>query len=597
LPVASEEQNWQLATNNWQLPLAIWSTTMSTLTPTTSPDGLPSHPQHLDDNYLNHQKGLASWLFTLDHKRIALMYMWAILGAFLLGGIFAVMLRIYLLTPMRNSKSWDFYNHMFTLHGAVMIFMFIIPAIPAILGNFILPLMLGAKDVAFPRLNLLSFWLYAIGGIFFVYVLLGGVLQSAFGIHLPGGFGLDTGWTFYTPYSTKDSVTGVVPATIGAFIMGFSSILTGVNFIASIHSLRPQGMTWFRMPLFLWALYATSIIQILATPVLGITLLLLLFERTVGIGIFDPNRGGDPILYQHFFWFYSHPAVYIMILPAMGIISELITVFSRKHIFGYGFIACSSIAIAVLGFLVWGHHMFVSGQSPLANAIFSILTFAVAIPSAIKVFNWLSTLYKGSISLATPMLYVLGFLMLFTIGGLTGLFLGALATDVYLTGTYFIVAHFHYVMMGSTLFAFLGGMYYWWPKIFGRMYSERVGRIAAILVFIGFNLTFFPQFVAGTQGMPRRYATYPAQFQIYHVLSTLGAFVMTAGLVTVLLNWMHAIYFGKPAPANPWGGNTLEWHTTSPPPHNNFPVEPVVSDPYDLNDWEYDEQIGGYILK
>jgi cytochrome c oxidase subunit I len=553
------------------------------------------------DNYLTHGKGILSWIFTLDHKRIGLMYMWIILASFFLGGVFAVLLRTELISPSPKlvsdpQQAWELYNHIFTLHGAVMVFMFVIPAIPAIMGNFILPLMLGAKDVAFPRINLLSLWLFALGGAFFVYVLLGGILGAINpDLALPGGFGLDTGWTFYTPYSTSRSMSGVVPATMGAFIMGFSSILTGVNFIASIHMLRPPGMTWFRMPLFLWSLYATSIIQVLATPVLGITLLLLIVERTVGVGIFDPALGGDPILYQHFFWFYSHPAVYIMILPAMGIISELIVSFSRRHIFGYNFIAYSSIAIALLSFLVWGHHMFVSGQSPLANAVFSLLTFSVAIPSAIKVFNWTATLYGGSIRLHTPMIYALSFLVLFSIGGLTGLFLGSLATDIHLHDTYFVVAHFHYVMMGSTLFAFLGGMYYWWPKMFGRMFNDRWGIIAAIVIFIGFNLTFMPQFVAGTQGMPRRYATYVPQYQIYHQISTIGAYVMALGLVAVGLNWLHALWRGKKAPANPWGGNTLEWRTPSPPAHDNFTHPPTARDPYDVNAWRYEHAISGWV--
>ncbi|HYE19951.1 MAG TPA: cbb3-type cytochrome c oxidase subunit I [Tepidisphaeraceae bacterium] len=551
-------------------------------------------------NYLTHGKGVMSWLFTLDHKRIAIMYMIAILASFFIGGVFAILLRTLLWAPpvadpnnamaMRAATAaYQFYNHVFTLHGAVMVFMFIIPAVPAIMGNFVLPMQLGAKDVAFPRLNLLSFYCWLGGALFFVYVLISGVLHSAFGTNLPGGFGLDTGWTFYTPYSTAKSAGAVIPATLGAFILGFSSILTGLNFIATIHMLRPKGMTWFRMPLFLWATYSTSVIQVLATPVLAITLLLLIAERALGVGIFDPALGGDPVLYQHFFWFYSHPAVYIMVLPAMGVISELIAVFSRRHIFGYNFIAFSSIAIALLSFIVWGHHMFVSGQSTLANAIFSLLTFSVAIPSAIKVFNWASTLYKGDIRLKTPMLYALGFVMLFTIGGLTGLFLGALSVDVHLTDTYFVVAHFHYVMMGSTLFAFLGGMYYWWPKMFGKMYSEYVGRIAFVIIFVGFNLTFFPQFVMGSHGMPRRYASYPDRpmFVTNHRLSTSGAYIMASGLVLVAFNWVHSLRRGRRAPANPWGANTLEWRTPSPPPHDNFPgPAPVADDPYDFHGWK-----------
>jgi cytochrome c oxidase subunit 1 len=562
----------------------------------------PPVEQRRGENYLNHGKGVLSWVLSLDHKRIGIMYLAAIAVAFLIGGIFALLLRTELLSPAPDFSSnereaWDIYNHFFTLHGAVMVFMFIIPAIPAIIGNFVLPIMLGAKDVAFPRLNLASFWLYALGGLFFLYVLLSGVVRVLTGVELPGGFGLNTGWTFYTPFSTGNLSTGVVPATLGAFILGFSSILTAVNFIASIHTLRPRGMTWFRMPLLLWALYSTSIIQILATPVLAITLLLLVAERTLQVGIFDPALGGDPVLYQHFFWFYSHPAVYIMILPAMGVISEIIGTFSRKHIFGYNFIAFSSVAIALLGFVVWGHHMFTSGQSALANAIFSLLTFSVAIPSAIKVFNWLGTMYGGDIHLKTPMLYAMGFILLFTIGGLTGLFLGALSTDIHFHDTYFVVAHFHYVMMGSALFAFLGGMYYWWPKMFGVMYNENFGRIAAIVVFVGFNLAFFVQFIAGSQGMPRRYASYPEKYQIYHVISTIGAFTMGLGLLMVLINWVQSFLNGKPAPANPWGGNTLEWQTTSPPPHDNFASTPSVEDPYDMHRWKYVNEDVGWVLE
>ncbi len=559
------------------------------------------------DTYLNHERGILSWLFTLDHKRIALMYMVSVLSFFFLGGMFAMLLRTELLTPgptfsSNPTKAWDFYNHMFTLHGSVMIFLFLVPAVPAILGNFVLPLMLGAKDVAFPRLNLASFWIYALGGVFFVWVLLGGVIKSAFpelnnmwiGHLLP--FGLDTGWTFYTPYSTSKTTSGVIPATMGIFVLGFSSILTGVNFIASIHMLRPKGMTWFRMPLFLWALYATAIIQILATPVLAITVLLLLAERVIGLGIFDPTIGGDPILYQHFFWFYSHPAVYIMILPALGVISEIVGTFSRKHIFGYNFIAISSIAIALLGFLVWGHHMFVSGQSPLANAIFSLITFTTAIPSAVKVFNWLATMYKGQIRLLTPMLYVLGSILLFTVGGLTGLFLGSLSTDIHFHDTYFVVAHFHYVMMGAPLFAFVGGVYFWFPKMFGKMYNERVGQFASVLMFIGFNLTFFVQFIAGAHGMPRRYASYLPGFQPYHIVSTIGAYILGLSLFIVLYNWVAALINGPKAPANPWGSNTLEWRTTSPPPHDNFTTTPEAGDPYDMGRWEYNPSDKGWYL-
>ena len=532
------------------------------------------------DNYLTHGRGLKSWLFTVDHKRIALMYLVSILSSFFLGGVFALLIRTSLLSPTKHIVEANTYNQLFTLHGAVMIFLFIIPGIPAALGNFVLPMMLGAKDVAFPRLNLASYYLWVFGAVF-------AVVSIATG-------GVDTGWTFYTPYSTTTS-TSVVAMTLGAFILGFSSIFTGINFIVTIHKLRPAGMGWFRMPLFLWGLYGTAIIQVLATPVLGITLLLLIVERVLGIGIFDPALGGDPVLYQHFFWFYSHPAVYIMILPAMGIISELVSTFSRKHIFGYRFIAYSSIAIAVISFLVWGHHMFTSGQSNLASVLFSFLTFLVAIPSAIKVFNWVATMYKGSIQLATPMLYALSFLFLFGIGGLTGLFLGALATDVHLHDTYFVVAHFHYVMFGGTVIAFLGGLHYWWPKMFGRMYSEAWGRIAALLVFVGFNLTFFSQFVMGSKGMPRRYYNYLPEFRPYHIASTVGSFIMALGFFIIAGYLIASLLNGRPAPANPWGSATMEWQTPSPPPTENFVTTPPVGDPYDVESWRYDEALGGFV--
>jgi cytochrome c oxidase subunit I len=532
------------------------------------------------DNYLTHDRGLWSWVFTLDHKRIGVMYLVGIMSSFLLGGIFALVIRAELFTPGKSFLSEDRYNEMFTLHGAIMTFLFIIPSIPAALGNFLLPLMLGAKDVAFPRLNLASFFLWVGGAIFFLMALAIG--------------GLDTGWTFYTPYSTTTSGT-VVAATVGAFILGFSSIFTGMNFVVTINTMRPPGMTWFKMPLFLWSLYATAIIQLLATPVLAITLILLTAEKLFHIGIFDPKLGGDPVLYQHFFWFYSHPAVYIMILPAMGIISELVSVFSRKHIFGYRFIAYSSIAIAVFGFLVWGHHMFVSGQSRLAAITFSALTFSVSIPSAIKVFNWLATMYKGSISLAAPMCYALSFILLFGIGGLTGLFLGTLATDVHLHDTYFVVAHFHYVMMGGALVGFLGGLHYWWPKMFGRMYSELWARVACLIIFLGFNLTFMPQFVLGTRGMPRRYARYLPEFQHLHQVSTIGSFVLGLGLFLAAGVLIYALFKGKRAPANPWGSPSLEWTCSSPPPAHNFDATPTAGDPYDYSVNRYSAEEEGYV--
>ena len=521
-----------------------------------------------EPNFMQAHRGLNSWLYTLDHKRLGLLYLGTTMLFFLVGGLAAITLRTELLTPEGDLVSATTYNKLFTVHGAVMVFLVIIPSVPGALGNFLLPLMLGAKDVAFPRLNLLSYYIYTLGAIFFIVTLLTG--------------GLDTGWTFYTPYSTTTG-TAVITATAGAFILGFSSILTGLNFMVTIHKMRAPGMTWNRMPLFVWAIYATAVIQVLATPVLAITLLLLIIERSVGIGIFDPAMGGDPVLFQHFFWFYSHPAVYIMILPGFGIISELIAVHSRKHIFGYKAIALSSVAIAIISFLVWGHHMFVPGQSELAGIVFSFLTFAVAVPTAIKVFSWVATLYKGSIEFNTPMLYGLMFLFTFTIGGLTGVFLGTLSVDVHLHDTYFVVAHFHYVMMGGTIIAFIGGLHHWWPKMTGKMYDEGKAKWGALLVFIGFNMTFFNQFVMGQQGMPRRYYEYVPQYTQQHVLSTVGSYILSAGLFWTLIYLMQSLKDGKEAGDNPWGGASLEWQTQSPPIEHNFHHQPVVdTDPYNF---------------
>lgn len=531
-------------------------------------------------NYFNEKKGFWSWALTLDHKRIGIMYLVSIFAFFLVGGIFALLLRTELLNPGRTFVDAKTYNQFFTLHGAIMVFLVIIPGIPASLGNFVLPLQLGAKDVAFPRLNLLSYYIFVFGSILAVCSIFLGAI--------------DTGWTFYAPYSTSAEGKVVMMVT-GAFVLGFSSIFTGLNFIATVHKLRAPGMTWFRMPLFVWGIYATAIIQVMATPVLGITLALIIVERVVGIGIFTPALGGDPVLFQHFFWFYSHPAVYIMILPGMAVISELVTTFSQKKIFGYRLIAYSSIAIALISFLVWGHHMFASGQSPLIGMIFSALTFLVAIPSGIKIFNWIATMFKGSISLATPMLYALSFLFLFTIGGLTGVFLGVLSVDVHLHDTYFVVAHFHYVMVGGTFMAFIGGVYYWWPKMFGKMYNEKVGALGAFLVFMGFNLTFFVQFYMGSQGMPRRYYSYLEQFQTLHQVSTMGAYLLGIGFFVVLGNWIHSLVKGVPAPANPFHATTLEWtHTQSPPIAHNFVDQPVYRHaPYEYGDEPH--SVHGYL--
>jgi len=548
--------------------------------------GIEAHGDaHEDVSYL-HPKGplwvtIWDWATTIDHKKIGVMYLFATTFMFFLGGMFALAVRLELFFPAHTGASGEIvgqlfanniYNRLFTLHGVIMVFLFIIPAIPAALGNFLLPLMLGAKDVAFPRLNLMSWYIYLLGAGVAVVALIGG--------------GIDTGWTFYTPYSITGTAQHqqVMLMTMGAFILGFSSIFTGLNFIVTVHKLRAPGMGWFDMPLFVWAIYATSLIQVLATPVLGITVLLLAIEQAFHIGIFDPALGGDPVLYQHFFWFYSHPAVYIMILPGMGIMSEIVTVHAHKRIFGYKAIAYSSLGIAAVSFLVWGHHLF-TAQTAMANAIFSALTFFVAIPSAIKVFNWVATLYKSSIVFNTPMLYALGFMFTFTIGGVTGLFLATIATDISLHDTYFVVAHFHYVMMGGAGIALFGGIHHWWPKIFGKMYNEKAGMLGFFFVFVGFNVTFFIQFLMGAQGMPRRYATYIPEFTIYHQISTVGSWLLLIGFLIHFFNFWASLRNGKPAPRNPWGGLTLEWTTDSPPIEHNFHHEPIVHHgPYDYDD-------------
>src|SRR5436853_483726 len=514
-------------------------------------------------NYLNAEYGLKSWLLTKDHKRIALLYLGAISFFFFIGSLYAMAIRLELLTPQGDLVQSSTYNKMFTQHGIIMVFFFLIPSIPATLGNFLIPMMIGAKDLAFPRINLLSWYIYMLGGIITIYALLAG--------------GVDTGWTFYTPYSTTFSNTYVIATGLGIFINGFSSILTGLNFIVTIHTMRAPGMTWFRLPLFVWAHYATSLIFVLGAPVLAITLLLLVFERTAHVGIFDPAYGGDPVLFQHLFWFYSHPAVYIMVLPSMGVVSELVAAFCRKPVFGYHFVAFASLGIAVLGFLVWGHHMFVAGQSVYAAMIFSILSFLVAIPSAVKVFNWTATMYRGSISWQTPMLYAIGFIGLFTIGGLTGLFLAAIGLDVHVTDTYFIVAHFHYIMVGGTIMGYLGGLHYWWPKISGRLYHEGLAKISAGIIFVGFNLTFFPQFVLGYLGMPRRYHAYPPDFQVLNVLSSAGASILGVGYLLPMVYLMWSLRYGRLAGSNPWGAVGLEWTTTSPSPTENFAETPTVT--------------------
>src|SRR6516164_6605102 len=520
-------------------------------------------------HYLNVSYGLRSWLFTTDHKRIAWLYLVSVTFFFFVGGFFATLLRLELLTPQGDLVQAETYNKLFTMHGVTMIFFFLIPAIPAVLGNFLIPLMIGARDLAFPRINLASWYLYIIGGLFTLTAAAAG--------------GVDTGWTFYTPYSSIYSNSQVALTVVGIFVTGFSSILTGLNFIVTIHTMRAPGMTWFRLPLFVWSHYATSLIMILGTPVVAITLLLAGLERMFHLGFFNPALGGDPILFQHLFWFYSHPAVYIMILPAMGVISEIIPTFARKPIFGYDFIAASSIGIAVIGFIVWAHHMFVTGQATYAALAFSFLSYLVAIPSAVKVFNWTSTLYKGSISYDTPMLYGLGFIGLFTIGGLTGLFLACLGLDIHIHDTYFVIAHFHYIMVGGAIMGYLGGIHFWWPKITGRQYPEFLARVAAIVLFVGFNLTFFPQFVLGYLGSPRRYSSYPPEFQVLNVMSTAGSSILAIGYLLPMVYLTWSMRYGKVAGKNPWPATGLEWTTDSPPLTENFHETPVVDwEPYDF---------------
>ena len=542
-------------------------------------EALPSRPAPCRPvTYLNARHGIASWLLTRDHKRIALLYLAAVTSMFFLGALFALLLRLELLTPAGDLLAAENYNKAFTMHGIVMVWFFLIPVIPTVLGNFLLPMMIGARDLAFPRINLLSFYLFLLACAFVIYSLASG--------------GTDTGWTFYTPFSSRFASDSVTAAALSIFISGFSSILTGLNFLVTIHTMRAPGMTWGRLPLFVWSHYATSLIMVLATPVLAVLLLLVCAERLLGVGIFDPRIGGDPVLFQHLFWFYSHPAVYIMVLPGMAVVSEIVPVFARKPIFGYRFIAGSSVAIAVLGFLVWGHHMFVAGTSVYAAMIFSILSFLVAVPSAVKVFNWTATLHRGAVALDTPLLYAIGFIGLFVIGGMTGLFLACLGLDVHVTDTYFVVAHFHYIMVGGTVMAYLGGIHFWWPKLSGRMYPEVWGRLSALIIFIGFNLTFFPQFVLGYLGMPRRYQAYPEEFHVLNVLSTAGASILGVGYVLPLLYLGWSLRYGKKSGPNPWPATGLEWKTASPPPPHNFESIPVVQGPpYDFPSLDIDAEV------
>jgi cytochrome c oxidase subunit 1 len=512
------------------------------------------------------ERGLLSWLTTVDHKRIGILY---ILGAgffALIGGLEALLIRTQLAIPNNRVLVGEAYNQVLTMHGTTMIFLVVMPVLAG-LGNYVVPLMIGARDMAYPRLNAFGVWMFLLGGIFLnLSFLLGGAP--------------DAGWFGYAPLTAKtfSKGAGIDFWILGLQLLGISSITSSINFVSTILLLRAPGLTLNRLPLFAWTTLVTAFLILFAMPSISAALFLLFLDRHLGTHFFNPAAGGDPLLWQHLFWFFGHPEVYIMILPAMGIVSEVLPVFSRKPIFGYTAVAYSSVAIGFIGFTVWAHHMFAVGLPPVVNAFFSAASMLVAVPTAIKVFNWIATIWGGSVRYRAPFLFAAAFVALFVIGGLSGLFLASVPVDWQVTDTYFVVAHFHYTLFGGSMFAIVAGIYYWFPKITGRFLDERLGRLHFALQFIGFNLTFFPMHFLGLMGMPRRVYTYAAGlgWESLNLLATIGAFILALGFVVFFVNIARSLVAGERAPDDPWDGHTLEWLTSSPPPPYNFARVPVV---------------------
>ncbi len=510
------------------------------------------------------------YVFSLDHKIIGIQYIITAFVFFVLAGCLAEIIRIQLMHANGGFVTANTYDEVYSIHGSAMVWLVIIPMLTGGFGNFVMPVQLGARDVAFPWLNMISFWLFPVAGL---------MLFSSFLMGAPVA-----GWTEYPPMSLQGGA-GTSMWCAAIFLVGVSSTLTGINFLVTILKMRAPGMTFTRMPLFCWGQLATAPLLMIATTALAAALAALFMERQFGVPFYDPTKGGSPVLWQHMFWFYSHPAVYIMILPAFGIMSEVISVFSRKPVFGYRMIAFSSAAIALAGFMVWAHHMFTSGIAPYMQLPFMVLTFAIAVPTGIKIFSWLATMWGGKIHLTTSMLFALGFLVLFTFGGISGVFLAAIPFDLHVHGTYFIPAHLHFVLVGGSLMGIFSGMYYWFPKMTGRYLSEFWGRVHFALFVIGFLGTFLPMHWLGAEGMPRRVASYDPQFQWVNQLESIFSFIMTAAILIFFVNMLYCIRNGKKAGHNPWGARTLEWQIPSPPPYYNFKHIPSVFGlPYDFTE-------------